>query len=283
MWFELLWRGALVFVSVVVGLYAAGRLLWRVERLAGPISRRTGVPASLVALAVVEAKAPHAVLAEAYRRGVLEFRHLLQFTFATWPLRVVLLHLRIGVIPVALGALGWLGAAYLGLVYLSSAVGFLIAWRTKVRWPDMSAELRRLSGVRVWRQAASVTLRYLAFEAVFMALDLLGIRISFGWLPLSPEALAVASIAAFRPTYGIMAGAPAFHSGRIGAVELLLALMLGRVVYMSVYEFPRSAVQFYASIYPPGVAGRLTAYTAAVMYSTAVPVLAALFLLIRGT
>lgn len=278
MWLDLLWRGALVFFSVAAGLYIASRLLWKVERLAQPISQRTGVPATLVALAVAEARTPHVILADAYRRRAVGFAHLLQFTFATWPIRVVLLHLRIGVIPVALGSLGLLGAAYLGIVYLSSALGFIIALRIKAKWPELSAELKRLRGANIWRQAFSVTWRYMVFEAIFLLLDHLGVRFTFNWLPLSPEALAVASIAAFRPTYGIMAAGPAYHAGRIGSVELLLALLLGRVVYMTVYEFPRSAVQFYASIYPPSVAGRLTAYTAAVMYSTALPALAILYL-----
>lgn len=276
-------RAATVFFSVLVGLYIASRLLWRIERLAAPISKRTGVPASLVALSAVEARTPHVILAEAYKRGDLGFSHLVQFTFATWPIRVVLLHLRIGVIPIALGALGLLGAAYLAMVYLSSLLGLAIALKMRNTWPDMAAEIRRVSSASPLKRAAAVAGSYLLFEAAFIALDLLGLRLSLDWLPLSPEAIAVASISAFRPSYGIMAAAPLYHEGRVGPLELLLALMLGRVVYMSVYEFPRSAVQFYASIYPPAVAGKLTAYTATVMYSTAIPAIAVLFILATYT
>ncbi|MEM0276439.1 hypothetical protein [Pyrobaculum sp.] len=272
-------RAATVFFSVLVGLYVASRLLWRIEKLAAPISKRTGVPASLVALAAVEARTPHVILAEAYKRGDLGFGHLIQFTFATWPIRVVLLHLRIGVIPIALGALGLLGAAYLALVYLSSLLGLAISLKLRNTWPDMAAEIRRVSSINPLRRAAAVAASYLTFEALFIALDLLGLRLTLDWLPLSPEAIAVASISAVRPTYGIMAAAPLYHGGRLSPLETLLALLLGRVVYMTVYEFPRSAVQFYASIYPPAVAGKLTAYTAAVMYSTAVPAIALLFVL----
>mgnify|MGYP001770664190 CR=1 FL=1 len=276
-------RAATVFFSVLVGLYIASRLLWRIERLAAPISKRTGVPASLVALAAVEARTPHVILAEAYKRGDLGFSHLVQFTFATWPIRVVLLHLRIGVIPVALGALGLLGAAYLALVYLSSVLGLAIALKMRNTWPDMAAEIRHVSSASPFKRAATVAGSYLLFEAVFIVLGQLGLRVSLSWLPLSPEAIAVASISAFRPSYGIMAAAPLYHGGRVAPLELLLALMLGRVVYMSVYEFPRSAVQFYASIYPPAVAGKLTAYTATVMYSTALPAIAVLFILATHT
>lgn len=265
-------RGVSVFVSVVVGLLLARFLLGRLEGVVRPVSRWVGVPVSLLALSVVEARAPHVVLAEAYRSGVVGFRHILQFSFATWPLRVVLLHLRIGVIPIAVGALGVLGAVYLGLVYLSSLVGFLVALRLRVGWPDLSGGVSRVVSVGVWRPAASLTAKYLVFELVFFLLGLLGVGFSLGWLPLSPEAVAVASISAFRPTYGIMAAAPAYFGGRLDAFEVLVALLVGRLVFMSVFEFPRSAVQFYGSIYPAGVAGRLVAYTAAVLYGTTVPV-----------
>ncbi|MEM1615069.1 MAG: hypothetical protein QXP31_03575 [Pyrobaculum sp.] len=275
---DVLLRAATVFVSVVAGLYAARYLLWRIEKLAAPLSKRTGIPASLIALSTVDARTPHAVLAQLLREGAVEFRHVLQFTFATWPIRVVLMHLRIGVIPVALGALGLLGAVYLLIVYLSSLLGFFIAVRVKAAWPDVAASARRIASINVWRQAASITLKYLAVEAVLLALEAAGLRMRLDWLPLPPEAVAVASVAAVRPTYGIMAAAPLYHTGRVGAVDILIALLAGRVAYMTVYEFPRSAVQFYASIYPPGVAGRITAYTAAVMYATALPALAVLSL-----
>lgn len=271
--FEAALRALYVFISVVVGLLFAKYLLSRVEKLATPISKRVGVPASLVALTIAEARTPHVVLAEAYKSGAVEFRHILQFSFATWPIRVVLLHLRIGVIPIAIGALGLLGVVYLFFVYLSSFVGLAIAARIKKKWPDFSAAASRVATVNVWRTAASLTARYLIFEAIFLAIEAAGVKISLGWLPLSPEAVAVASISAFRPTYGIMAAAPAYWGGRIDGLETLVALLTGRLVYMTIYEFPRSAVQFYGSVYPAAVAGRLVTYTAAVMYSTTLPII----------
>ncbi|MEZ0318559.1 MAG: hypothetical protein ABWK05_01010 [Pyrobaculum sp.] len=269
-------RAVTVFVSVAVGLYVARYLLWRVERLAAPLSRRTGIPASLIALSAVESRTPHAVLAQLLKEGRVEFRHVLQYTFATWPIRVVSLQLRIGVIPVALGALGLLGAVYLLIAYLPSFLGLFIATRVKAAWPDVAASARMISSVNVWRQAVSITLRYLAVEAVLLSLEAAGVGVTLHWLPLPPEAVAVASVAAVRPTYGIMAAAPLYYSGRVGALDVLIALLAGRVVYMTVYEFPRTTVQFYASIYPPRVAGRITAYTAAVMYAAAFPAIAAL-------
>jgi len=270
------YRAAMVFISVAVGLLAAKYLLRHLERVAAPISRRTGVPASLVALAVADARTPHAILARALGEGRVDMRHIVQYTFATWPIRVVLLHLRIGVIPIALGALGLLGAAYLAVVYLSSALGFLLATRIRAKWPDVTADVAKTPTVKILRQAASITARYAVFEAVFMALEALGVAVPMEWLPISPEAALVASISAVRPTYGIMAAAPLYHAERLTPLEVLIALVAGRVAYMTIYEFPRSAVQFYASIYPPAVAAKLTGYTALVMYATALPALAAL-------
>jgi hypothetical protein len=121
-----------------------------------------------------------------------------------------------------------------------------------------------------------VAARYAVFEAVFFALDLSGVRLELGWIPLRPEAMAVASLAAVRPTLGIMAAAPPYWGGRLSAAEVLAALVVGRLVFMALQEFPRSAVQFYGSIYPPAAAARLVAYTAAVLFAVSLPVAAAL-------
>jgi len=77
------YRAAMVFASVAAGLLAAKYLLRHLERVAAPISRRTGVPASLVALAVADARTPHAILARALGEGRVDMRHIVQYTFAT--------------------------------------------------------------------------------------------------------------------------------------------------------------------------------------------------------
>ena len=277
MWLEFLWRVVSVFVWVAAGLAAARVLLSRPGLFAG-LSRRLGVPASLFLLSLGEARAAHVVLADLLRRGAVGFRHVVKFSFVTWPLRVVLLHLRLGVVQVALGSLGLLGAVYLGVVYLPSLAGLALGlWLGRgLQWPEVEASPRGLSAPSILRTAFSVAWRYAAFEAFFLALDLLGLRVELGWLPLSPEALAVASIAAVRPTLGIMAAAPPYWGGRMSGAEVLAALVVGRLVFMTLQEFPRSAVQFYGSIYPPAAAARLVAYTAAVLFAVSLPVAAAL-------
>ncbi|MFN7106126.1 MAG: hypothetical protein ACK4M3_06040 [Pyrobaculum sp.] len=270
-----------VFISTVLGLLFARYLYDRVETLTKPLSRRVGVPAPLLALSIGDARAPHVVMAQWLREGVVAFRHVLVFSFLTWPLRVVLLHLRLGIIPLALGALGLLGAVYLSVVYLPSVAGLLLALHLGrgLVWPIGTDAGRRVASINILKTAGGLTARYAAFEAIFAAMDLLGLRIDFSFLSLSPEALAVASVASVRPSLGIMAAAPAYFAGRISAIEVLLALLVGRLVYMSIFEFPRSAVQFYGSIYPASVASRLVLYTALVMYGAMLPVLAVLFLM----
>ncbi len=277
MWLEFVWRVASVFVWVVVGLVAARVLLSRQGLFMG-LSRRLGIPASLFLLSLGEARAAHVVLAEHLKTGAVGFRHVLKFSFVTWPLRVVLLHLRLGVVQVAVGSLGVLGLVYLGVVYIPSVVGLALGlWLGRgLRWPEVEAAARGLSAPSILRTALSVAWRYAVFEAAFLLLDLLGLRVELGWLPLSPEALAVASIAAVRPTLGIMAAAPPYWGGRVSGAEVLAALVVGRLVYMALQEFPRSAVQFYGSIYPPKVAARLVAYTAAVLFAATLPMAALL-------
>jgi len=239
------YRAAMVFTSVAAGLFAAKYLLCHLERVSAPISRRTGVPAGLMALAVADVRTPHAILARAFGEGRVDMRHIVQYTFATWPIRVILLHLRIGVISIALGALGLLGAAYLAIVYLSSALGFLLATRIRVKWPDVAADVAKTPTVKILRQAASITAQYAVFEAVFIALEALGVAVPMGWLPISPEAV-------------------------------LIALVAGRVAYTTIYEFPPLCRPVLRLHIPPAVAAKLTGYTALVMYATALPALATL-------
>jgi len=170
------------------------------------------------------------------------------------------------------------------LVYLPSLVGMAIGlWLGRgLRWPEAEAAAARLSAPSIFRTALSVAGRYAVFEAVFLVLDLLNVRVRLDWLPLSPEAVAAASLAAVRPTLGIMAAAPSYWGGRVSAGEVLAALLLGRLVYMALQEFPRATVQFYGSIYPPAVAGRLVLYTAAVLFAVSLPA-AALLLWLAAT
>ncbi len=269
-----------VFISTALGLWVARHLYRRLELLATPLSKRLDLPVGLVALSIAEARAPHAILARWMAEGAVTFRHVLTFSFVTWPLRTVLLHLRLGIIPLAVGALGPLGLAYLSIVYLPSVVGFAIATRMGrgLQWPRNVDTAKLATSVNILKTAAEIAGRYAIFEVVFLLLDLWGVRISLDFAPLTPEAIAVASIAAVRPSLGIMAAAPLYFGGRMAAAEVLLALLLGRLVYMSVFEFPRSAVQFYGSIYPPAAASRLVVYTALVMYGVTLPILAALWL-----
>ena len=269
---EFLWRVVSVFAWTAGGLFVARFLSARAWLFVG-LSRRLGVPGGLFVVGLGEARAAHAALAQLLRRGEVDFRHVLKFSFVTWPVRVVFLHLRLGVVPVAVGSLGLLGVAYLSLVYLPSLVGMAIGlWLGRgLRWPEADAAAARLSAPSIFRTALSVAGRYAVFETVFLALDLWNVKIRLDWLPLSPEAVAAASLAAVRPTLGIMAAAPPYWGGRVSAGEVLAALLLGRLVYMALQEFPRATVQFYGSIYPPAVAGRLVLYTAAVLFAVFLP------------
>lgn len=264
------WGTAAAFASTLLGLLLARRLYDRLEALARPISRLVGMPASLVALSAVDPRTPHVLLAQAMRQGILDFRHVLAFSLATWPLRSFMLHLRLGIVPLALSSLGPLGAAYLAAVYLPPLAGLALAIRRRpARWPEGLAAAGR-AAVSPLRAALSVTARYAVFEALFAAVEALGLRPRLE-LPLSPEAVAIASAAAVRPSLGIAAAGPAYRLGRVAASEVLAALLLGRLVYLAAYELPRGAVQLYASIYPPGVASRLALCTAAVIYGVSLP------------
>lgn len=267
------WRVAWVFLWVYAGLWAARLLMSRLDRYMQPLSKRLGIPASLILLTIAEARSAHAVAAEYLKKGEIGPSHVVKFSLVTWPFRTFLMHLRLGIVQLALSSLGPLGAIYLGVVYLPSLTGLamgLVLWRGAA-WPSLDIAARAAPRVNILKTSLSIAARYAAFETLFLALDMAGLRIDLSFIPLSPEAVAIASIAAVRPSLGIMAAAPAYWGGRINAAETLAALLIGRLLYMSIYEFPRSTVQFYGAIYPPGLAGKLVLYTAAVMYAVTIP------------
>jgi hypothetical protein len=150
---EFLWRIVSVFAWTAGGLFVARFLSARAWLFVG-LSRRLGVPGGLFVVGLGEARAAHAALAQLLRRGEVDFRHVLKFSFVTWPVRVVLLHLRLGVVPVAVGSLGLLGVAYLGLVYLPSLVGMALGlWLGRAcgglrQTPPWRGSRRRLSSAR---------------------------------------------------------------------------------------------------------------------------------------
>jgi len=262
-----------VFLAVAAGVYIAEKMITRLPRAGGRI---LGVPTPLFAISAVDARAAHAYLAQLLSSGSITMTHVYVYTLLTWPLRTLLLQLRVGALPLALTSLGpLLGLAYTMLVMGPSTIAFIVGlvMARRVEWPDV-AELRSVRrGFRgALRTAASVTIRYAAFEAVFAALSRFGIKLSLAWLPLSPVAIAVASLAATRPTMGIAAAAAPLAHGLITPLEALAALFVGRLIFMTVYEMPRTYAQFYASIYPAKVAARVMALVLAVFYPTSIAI-----------
>ncbi len=272
-------RIGLVFVSVFLGLRLAGVLMGRLERALAPVSRGVGVPAGLLAVGVLEPRLAHGALSRLLREGTVTERHVVAYSLVSWPFRFTVMYLRLGLFPLALGALGVVGAAYLAIVSVPSLVGLVVgvAVARGLSWPQPDAVPRERT-LSALRQALGVTVRYAAFEALFYGLSLLGVSVPLNWLPLSPTAVAVLAAASVRPSIGIMAAGPALANGLITSTETLAALLMGRLVYMTVYEFPRSTVQFYASYYPARTAMRILMYTAGIMYPTTALFVVALFM-----
>lgn len=86
-------------------------------------------------------------------------------------------------------------------------------------WPSLEIAVESIPGVNMLKTSPLIAARYAAFEALFLALDMAGLKINTPFLPLTPGVVAIASIAAVIPSLGIMAVAPAYWEGRINAVS----------------------------------------------------------------
>jgi len=77
----------------------------------------------------------------------------------------------------------------------------------------------------------------------------------------SLEFALILSVQSISPTMGILAAGEMLRQCLIGVKETLLVLILGRLIFLIVFDYPRHSFPFYVSMYPTKLAAKPTMTT----------------------
>lgn len=226
---------------------------------------------------------------------------IIAYRLVTMPLSLLPFIIRyyLPVVPVALGL--YAGLFYIALVMLGALIGSVIGIAYgKLRLKRLSLCLTiphriniptKAEAVRRALMTATSTLiyvmkRYVIVLAVIATLLMIGFfdwlnvvigRLTFS-LGFSPQFALILSIHSVAPLTGIFTAGEILRAGLVSVRELLIALLLGRLIFSITSDYPRHAFPFYASLFPSKLAAKLT-LVGIIVLAVATPISVALVLL----
>ncbi|MGC9103863.1 MAG: hypothetical protein ACP5JF_03610 [Candidatus Methanodesulfokora sp.] len=275
---------AATFLGVLVAniLISLG-YIEKVGFLLVPVMRAAGLPKQLsfpAVVGIINGRAEHSIVSSYMRQSRIGEAEVLAYNLVTTPLAVIFYLYRY-YLPIYIASLGLIvGGIYVLLSFISSLVAFtlgVIYGRLKVRSKDMLAEgySERLKGRGFrdcLRMAVSTTIyitkRYIVITIVLLVLDNIGIfsqmklLLKAARIPVSPQGLAIVTTQVASPTAGVLMAGELLKSSSITAKEALIALILGRFLFLISQDYPRASFPFYASMYPVSTATKLVLFSA---------------------
>lgn len=248
-----------------------------------PLMRAAKLPKQLsfpALVGVIDGRAEHSIVSSYMRQSRIGETEVIAYNLVTTPI-AVLFYLYRYYLPVYIVSLGLIvGGIYILLSFISSLVAFLIGviyGRLKIRGANIPVE-NRLGKVRrkdirdCIKSAASTTLyiakRYIVITIILLILDYFGIFsqlqliLKAAKIPLSPQGLAIVTTQIASPTAGVLMAGELLKNGSITVKEALVALILGRFLFLLSQDYPRASFPFYASMYSMGTAAKLVLFSA---------------------
>jgi len=228
---------------------------------------------------LIDSRAEHAIMSSLVKSGALTHREVVCYNLVSLPFggsRMLIQY----TLPVALAGLGlFVGAMYVALsvtgLFIGMAIGIisgkvLLAREQKDITLNGERQSRKVDVRRSLLKAAfmakSVGIRYVIVVVVLLLLTYLGV---FDYLKnlstpiakalfVSVEALPIAITYALNSTAAILMAGELIREGVVAWKDALIALFVGRIVFAVTSEFPRHSFPFYASMYQPKLALKLT-------------------------
>ncbi len=68
----------------------------------------------------------------------------------------------------------------------------------------------------------------------------------------------ILSVQSVSPTIGVLTAGEILRQRLISIKEILVALFLGRLIFLIIFDYPRHSFPFYASMYPIKLAAKIT-------------------------
>jgi len=182
-------------------------------------------------------------------------------------------------LPVSIAALGFfVGSIYVALSFASAFICMLIGiayGRLRVKRREINLEVERnlknkndaikASLKSAFEMTKKVVFRYAIITLVISALLLFGffdlvskhIDVYTEQLGFSSNFAALISIHIFSPMSATLTAGEFLRNGLIGVKECLIALLIGRFLFIAIMDYPRHSLPFYASIFPVKLASKL--------------------------
>ncbi|MEM1670702.1 MAG: hypothetical protein QXY92_01070 [Archaeoglobaceae archaeon] len=182
-------------------------------------------------------------------------------------------------LTVSIAALGlYVGSIYIVLSFISAFICMLIGiayGRLKVKRKEIELELDQNSKNRndaikaslksAFDMTKKVVFRYVIITVAISVLLLLGffdavsenIDVYTKQLGFSSNFAALISIHIFSPMSAVLTAGEFLRNGLIGVKESLIALLIGRFLFIAIMDYPRHSLPFYTSIFPVKLASKL--------------------------
>lgn len=277
----------LILLATFVGVFLADVLFSRgIHRRIGrplrPLFGSAKLPEELsvpLITGMIDSRAEHAIVSSLTKKGALSHRevvcyNLISLPFGgsrlilqyTLPVAVAGLGLTVGTLYVALSILGLFIGLMMGVVggrILLSKKDMVISLDDEA--PSMKIDVRK-SLLRAASMTKNVGLKYaivvvvlsiLVYFGVFDYLKNLSTPLARAFL-VSPAALPITVTYAVNSIAAILMAGESVKSGVVACKDALVALFVGRIIFAILSEFPRHSFPFYASIYQPRLALKLT-------------------------
>jgi hypothetical protein len=298
----------LMVTSTFIGVFIATflieiKLARKIGRPLTPLMTASKLPKELsipAMIGILNSKAEHSIVSSLKKNNSLSDTTIVIYNLVTMPLSFAFFFLKF-YLPVVIVSLGlYVGLLYTAISLFSSLIGMIIGvtyGRLKLEITSITITRRADFTVKkkiaaknslktATRMTTYIMKRYLLILAFIATLTLTGF---FDWLKsavqsyistmgFSPEFALILSVQSISPTMGILTAGEMLRQCLIGVKETLLALILGKLIFLIVFDYPRHSFPFYVSMYPTKLAAKLT-MTTLLVNTIATPILVGFVLL----
>ncbi|MCS7144450.1 MAG: hypothetical protein NZ879_05455 [Archaeoglobaceae archaeon] len=305
---NILYSIATMAIACFLGVFLASLILEFgfarvISRPLAPLMRSANLPEifSIPAIiSTIDVRGGLSIVGSLKEKNGIDDSTVIAYKLVTRPFSTVFFLFRY-YLPVSLAALGFfVGSAYIALSFASALICMLIGivyGRLRVKRAEISLELPKNSKNRndvlkssfnsAIDMTKKVVLRYVVITVIITLLllagffDLVSERLDiytkqFGF---SSNFAALISIHIFSPMSSVLTAGEFLRNGLISVRECLIALLVGRFLFIAIMDYPRHSLPFYASIFPIKLASKLVLAGIAVN-AVATPILILLVLLV---
>uniref|UniRef100_A0A7J3TIJ4 Nucleoside recognition protein n=1 Tax=Geoglobus ahangari TaxID=113653 RepID=A0A7J3TIJ4_9EURY len=234
------------------------------------------------------------------RRGEISDNTIVTYKLVTSPFSAISFLFRY-YLPVSLVALGpFAGSIYIALNFIAAVISMvigLIYGRIRIKYKTQGFKIPEIKdkGKNVIRKSLKfafeitrrIIVRYTIITAVISALIFLGFfdflskeidvyTRNFGF---SSNFAALISIYTFSPISSVLVAGEMLKNGIISVKECLIALLIGRFLFITIMDYPRHSFPFYVSIFPVRLATKLV-IAGIIVNAIATPILISVVLMI---